>query len=335
MMLIVAHHYVVNSGLLDVISVNPSSAKSIFLYLWGMWGKTGINCFVLITGYFMCTANITLRKFLKLLLEVEFYKVIIYALFIIFGYEEFSMKGCFRAMVPITNVALGFISCYLVFFLFIPFLNKMVQNLDKRGHLKLLLLCLITYTAMGTWPCFHVSFNYVTWFCVLYVIGSYIRLYGFMSSLTNSQWGWLSLLSVIVSMSSVLLFIAIGKTTLPYPYRLVQDSNTALAVVTAVCSFMYFKDLKIKQSKIINTVAASTFGVLLIHANSDTMRSWLWRHTLDNVGFYSTDYVYIHAIASVITVFFLCILIDYIRIHTLEQWAFKHIDKALVYHGWR
>ena len=62
MFFIVAHHYVVNSGLtLDdgPIAANPLSANSIFLLLFGAWGKIGINCFVMITGYFMCKSNIT------------------------------------------------------------------------------------------------------------------------------------------------------------------------------------------------------------------------------------------------------------------------------------
>lgn len=56
MLTIVAHHYVVNSGLTAIdgpILANPLSVESIFLLIFGMWGKIGINCFVLITGYFM------------------------------------------------------------------------------------------------------------------------------------------------------------------------------------------------------------------------------------------------------------------------------------------
>lgn len=71
MLLIVAHHYVVNSGVMDLMYKNPFSANAIFLFIFGMWGKIGINCFVLITGYFMCKRTITVRKFLKLLLEIE------------------------------------------------------------------------------------------------------------------------------------------------------------------------------------------------------------------------------------------------------------------------
>ena len=57
MLLIVAHHYVLGYGTL--MHDNPMTVQSWFLYFWGMWGKTGINCFVLITGYYMCKSDIT------------------------------------------------------------------------------------------------------------------------------------------------------------------------------------------------------------------------------------------------------------------------------------
>lgn len=63
MLLIVAHHYVVNSGLMGMIADEPLSGRSIFFYLFGAGGKTGINCFLLITGYFMCASQITASKF--------------------------------------------------------------------------------------------------------------------------------------------------------------------------------------------------------------------------------------------------------------------------------
>lgn len=65
MALIIAHHYVVNSGVLDIMHSDGLIPKSIFLYLFGAWGKTGINCFVMITCYFMCKSEISIRKFLK------------------------------------------------------------------------------------------------------------------------------------------------------------------------------------------------------------------------------------------------------------------------------
>lgn len=111
-------------------------------------------------------------------------------------------------------------------------------------------------------------------------------------------------------------------------YFFVSDSNKPLAVATAVCAFLFFKNLKIGYSKVINTIAASAFGVLLIHANSDTMRQWLWRDTLDNVGHYAGN-IYLHAIGSVLAVYAVCTLIDFLRIQLLEKSIFKMIDSKL------
>ena len=94
MLLIVAHHYVVNSGVLEIASEYPTSLRSLYYYLFGAWGKVGINCFVLITGYFMCERHITFRKFIKLLFEVVFYMVFINAVLIIAGIEIFPSMNC-------------------------------------------------------------------------------------------------------------------------------------------------------------------------------------------------------------------------------------------------
>ena len=104
MLAIVAHHYVVNSGLLRMMEQDPISIRSIYFYLFGAWGKTGINCFVLITGYFMCKSHITLEKFMKLLMEVMFYKIVISGLFIVSGYEHINIKAIVLMLLPVISV---------------------------------------------------------------------------------------------------------------------------------------------------------------------------------------------------------------------------------------
>lgn len=176
MLVIVAHHYVVNSGIMPVIWENYPSTKSLFLLLFGWGGKTGINCFVLITGYFMCTSDITFRKFLKLFLPYCFYNAAFLAIFVLSGYVDPTPKFIIKSLVPILKIKDGFISCYLVFFCFIPFLNILIKDLTKRQHQALLGLCLLVFSVF---PCIRISvtYSYVSWFMVIYLIGSYIRLY--------------------------------------------------------------------------------------------------------------------------------------------------------------
>lgn len=325
MLLIVAHHYVVNSGLMSVMKEEPLHIQSIFLYLFGMWGKTGINCFVMITGYFMCKSHISLRKFMKLLLEVYFYNVVITGIFLLTGYARPSFSTVFYALVPIQSFGVNFVACFVVFYLLIPFLNLLIQTMNSKLHLRLILLCLLVYCMIAI-PKITLGVNYVSWFVVLYFIASYIRLYGFPIKISNRNWGWLTLLSILISMASV-VFMAWLSTVfvnknIPV-FWFVADSNHIMALVTALCSFMFFKDLNIRYSKVINLIGASTFGVLLIHANSDIMRQWLWQDILNNVGQYGTNTMVLHAILSVIAIFVICILVDMLRMRFVEKPLFN------------
>ena len=323
MLLIIAHHYVVNSGLTSVggpIYADAMSGRSIFLLLLGAWGKIGINCFVLITGYFMCKSKISLTKFLKLFLAVMFYRLVIYAIFLISGYEPFSLKSFVKTVIPIYMIGTNFTSTYLVFFLFIPFLNILIGNMDERKHLLLILLLSFTYVFMGTIPYFSVTMNYVSWYMVLYFIASYVRLYPKRIFDENRIVGWILSVLLVLDVASVLSCTWLGsKIGRNMSYGFVSDSNTLLAVLTGLFAFCFFKNLKIRYSKIINTVASTTFGVLLIHANSDTMRQWLWKDTLNNVGAYGLSWMPLHAIGSVLGVFIMCSLIDLVRIKCIER----------------
>ena len=90
MLMIVAHHYVVNSGVMGLIAGQKLWGANGFLLCMGAWGKVGINCFVLITGYFMCEKSISLRKFLKLYLEIVFYALVLNAIFALTGYVPWT-----------------------------------------------------------------------------------------------------------------------------------------------------------------------------------------------------------------------------------------------------
>ena len=328
MVIIVAHHYVVNSGLLPMIEADGKMGiNDIFLLLFGWGGKTGINCFVLITGYFMCTSTITVKKYIKLVGARYFYALLFFVIFLLSGYTTFNTRSFLEVVFPFFFIKDGFISCYLLFYLFIPFLNRLIYTLTEKEHLILVGLCLSVYTILPSFINAQVSFNYITWFSILYLIASYFRLYPNRIWNYTRLWGLLFLICLALSWTSVIVLeILKGKWSLSASsYFLVADSNKILALTTAVCAFLFFKNIKIKQSQIINTVATSTFGVLLIHANSEIMRQWLWGDALKNIEFYSSPWLFIHAIASVAGIYIVCTIIDQIRIRWIEIPLLKKI----------
>ncbi len=328
MLLIVAHHYVVNSGLTTVIYGEPTSARSLFLLVFGAFGKIGINCFVMITGYFMCKSQISAKKFAKLFLEFMFYRLVVNAIFWFTAYEPFTLKNLLNVIVPFKVVAANFTGTFLLFFLFIPFLNKLIGALSEKQHLLLILLAGFTYVFFGTVPGFSVTMNYVSWYMVLFFIASYLRLYPKTWFENTKIWGVLSAVFVALSIASVVggafVYQLTGRNRI---YDYVTDSNTFLALAVGVSTFMFFKTLKVKPSRFINTVSATCFGVLMIHANGATMRRWLWVDTLNNVGMFTSPYLYVHAILSVIGIFAVCCVIDLLRIRFLEKPFFTVWDK--------
>lgn len=312
MLLIIAHHFVVNSGIMDSMWNHPASINSLFLFMFGAWGKIGINCFVLITGYFMCKTTFKSEKILKLFTQVLFYNIVIFVFFLCFRIEEISIKRITEVITPINNVEHNFTSCFLLFYLCIPFLNTLISNINERKHIFIIGLSLIIYTVCGM--LFRTNMNYVSWFIVLYFIASYIRLYPKPIMNNCHFWGLSTFLSVILSILSVFIGIYISvKTNTRVQYYFISDTNAILALTTSICSFLFFKNLQIKQSKIINCIASTTFGILLIHANCDTMRQWLWHDFLQVSQMIESTYLIPFAVISVVIIFFVCATIDFCR----------------------
>ena len=79
-----------------------------------------------------------------------------------------------------------------------------------------------------------VTFNYVSWFGVLYILSSYIRLYPLKQDGNVKLWFVLTLISIMVGVASVLYLIKKGN---PFPYHYISDSNQLISlwIIVALC----------------------------------------------------------------------------------------------------
>ena len=109
-------------------------------------------------------------------------------------------------------------------------------------HIRLLLIMAFTYIFFETVPFFSVDMNYVSWYAVLYLIASYIRLYPKKIFESTKLWGVLSLVFIALSCASVIACAWLGtRLGQNMAYLFVTDSNTLLAVGTGLSSFMFSK----------------------------------------------------------------------------------------------
>ena len=326
LLLIIAHHLVVHSGLLapyGPIHTNPNSLLNNVLIVLGAYGKTGINCFVLISGYFYCKQSFTLEKYAKLFLEVLFYRVLIHIIFLSSDLEFFSALDYIKIVLPFSSIGTLFVDSFLAFVIFIPFLNKLVQNITKKEHAFLTIVLLFLFTVLGTIkiPGIRISImNYVSWFIVLYFTSSYIRLYP-IKFFQNTL--FLLTTSITIFLLSTISVLYCFNNNWKDPYYFVADSNAIFAFLLGLSLFLLFNSIKIPFNRIINTFAAGAFGVLLIHDHSVTMQRWLWNDFLNIANQYNKPHVLLLYAIYICSIFVICSLLDQIRIHLIEKKLFK------------
>lgn len=327
MLMIITHHYVVNSGIVffnDLVFDSELSRNvilnTIMAQLFGWGGKAGIDTFIIITGYYMCTQSASLRKWLGLLSEVIFYNLIINGLFLAFGYCPYGKIELIKGMLSaelITGLKMGsdnFVSYYLLLYLLIPYINKCINNITKEEYEKLIAILFLVYSVVTTLTISKINtFSGLGCYVLLYLIGGYIKIHQL--KYDSFMWG---MIGVIISILVVCLSI-FASDYLNYKfgiggggYALVDQINKVIPIVYALSLFVVFKNIGIPYNLLINTFASTTLGILCIHANSATMRKFLWGKVL-KVSNLQSESVWRFAISIVVipaTIFLLCGIID-------------------------
>lgn len=360
MLLIIAHHLVTHSGVENLYEFGGAMppAKMVFLQIFGMWGKTMVNVFVIITGWFMCTSSMTVRRFAKVYLEVKFYRLVIYFLLALAGAEVLSGGRIYAAVFSVLNSAgADFSSSFLVLYLLIPFLNTLMESLGRKRHTLLVCLLLCVYTVSSTFFFNYGAFSEIGWFVTLYLTAARLRffvqerldpervgtekrvnLFGIVSKIAFPASAVLSVISILVMDRLPVDHAVYG------PYYFVSDSSKLLAFTNAVSLFLLFlgwydrtpgedvvkAGVKKERGLQINRIAACVFGVYLIHDNSDAVRDLLWHRIFRVAQWYDKPLplLILLCVLSVFAVFAVCAGIDYLRIRFLEPGALALTDKA-------
>ena len=340
MLAIVMHHYVVNSTVMSLFDGAHPTANSLFLQWWGMWGKTAINVFVLISGYFMCTGILTLRRYLKMLLQVGFYALVMWIILCCCGYETWCSVTTLKRLTlydKFANPNGGFIPAFLWMYLTIPVMNLLLKHISKTQLYLFLLLLITMFSGVGTFCQGSNVYHHLFWYMTLYLLGAAIRLHPFQWMSRNKVCLPLLGLSIVGAWISVLGIVGVAwilerPEIANYKYHFVADSHKVLALSVALFAFLAFKNWRIGYSKFINAVASTCFGVLLIYAASNGMRRWLWQDFVDVPSAYAFPFWTLVGYSIVVAggVFATCSALDWLRIRYIEKYYLDFGEKVCI-----
>ncbi len=282
MLMIITLHLLVFSGLLD--TYKNFSLTSLFI--WGLESLCfiAVNCYVLISGYFLVDSSFKFKKLFKIWIEVFFYSLILYCFLLLTKNITFGYTSLFKSFFPILFGKYWFVSVYVILYILSPFINKFINTLDKSQYTYLLILIFLFFSI---WPTFIPSentINYggsysISWFICLYIIAGYLKRFPCKKNLKN--WVYL-LLYFLCSFANVVAYFLVKKLNITFVYcNFLYNYYSITVLLAAINLFLFFIGLKeisnpIAQ-KLINFFATSTFGVYLIHENP-SIRPILWNY---------------------------------------------------------
>lgn len=274
-----------------------------------------VNTFVLISGYF--GIKLKFRKLLAINNMVTFYSVAFLVLSVYIGIHNISLSKDWMQFLPVLTKQYWFITVYFVLCLLSPFLNILVEHLEKNQYEKLLLICFGVFVALPTigfitnFPSITSDSGYgIVSFVFLYLLGRYLRLY----YRINVKRHWY-LLGYILSMGVCSVFQILYSRVLGFSFDALTSYDTIFVFIGAICLFMYFSKLTF-SSKLVNFLSVGCLAVYVIHLHP-LFYEYLFSNVLCVKDFVGLRYLMLLIIAPCLI--YLCsILIEQIRSHVFS-----------------
>ena len=269
----------------------------------------GNAIFILITGYFMVNRSVNWKKLVLLLMAMFFYAWCIEAVGYGANLLPHKLTDIIRASLPILFGGNWFVSCYIIFSLFIPFENLLLSHLTKSQYQAFLALFFLCYSVLPTFIVF------------VYAIGGYLRLHGASLQTAGQHKRYLRcfLAMVLLVLASILALDAVGL--LLHKDAFLKESARLTMILTiplAVSLFLYFLTRPYFFSAAINRIAGTVLGIYLIHDNQ-LMRTPIWDYIFPNLDYLHSSWYVLFYISKVLAVFAICSAIELLRKRYIEQ----------------
>ena len=111
MIMIIMHHYALFSGF---IWEGEVTTNRLIVNFFSMFGRMGVSIFIIISGFFYDKTKLSIRKIVKLLLQVWVYSILGLIIGIICNSDKVNIINTIKSMFPIIFRMYWFISCYFL-----------------------------------------------------------------------------------------------------------------------------------------------------------------------------------------------------------------------------
>lgn len=330
MILIIGHHLFVHSNFQIEYGIN---INNIFLDFINIGGKLGVILYIMISGYFLVESKFNEKKIIKLELQVLFYSILFLIIFKIFYIPEIGkigLKEIVKNIFPTIFCKYWFVTNYILLYIFSPFINKLIRNLSKEQYKKLIMIMLFILIFIPTITTSDLGLDNLIYFIFYYLIGAFIKLYK--NENNHKKYGIYAIIFYAIIILTTILFeyLSCYKIFFKDYIGYFSKISSILLFLISYNIFMSFKNWNIKEHKLINVIASTSFGIYLIHDNC-FVRKFLWLRILKLSTFYHSKLLILVSVITICILFLVCSMIELLRIKLLEPKILKITYKIYDY----
>lgn len=347
MLMIITLHYNSQTGALLQLGI-PATGTAVFANIMESFAITGLNVYVLLSGFFLSKGRVKLSRILQLIAQVYFYTFVISLVMMLVGTYSLQAGNTTYKLVeylfPISSEHYWFVTAYVIMYVLAPVMNAAVEKLS-RIRMKAVIIgllvwfCFIKSIVPVLFPTDHFGYDY-GWFICLYLIAAYIRKYNVVLfySARKSAMVFLISCAVIATMSISLYYINFNHGGLAHYSEVPFNLNFFFTLTGSLGLFSFFRFYRMREGKaadVVRFVGPLTFGVYLLHMHIEIRDRWVtWmEHLLGSVPYHSVPLFAWHAVRSILIVFVAGIFVDWIRKMIFDfigrvmhdTWLFKKI----------
>ncbi len=250
----------------DDVTINKILIESL-----SMFGKIGSNLFILITGYFSIK-KFSVKKIIQIEMQTVFFSwtLLIISLFWI----DINIKDIVKNILPTVFGNYWFPTAFIIWGLFIPYINKLCILLKKRELGSMIFFCICVWFVV---PC--ITFNqegfglnnYMS-FPIMYIMGVYLRLFPIQCGI---KWGGVVVLLIMIQAGFPIIVNMIGGKHIHYSIYL-RNGNSVTGLMLTLALFVYFSRVRGLHKTWINKLSTCTFTMYLIQEHI-LFREIMWQ----------------------------------------------------------
>ncbi|MBE6119198.1 MAG: acyltransferase [Erysipelotrichaceae bacterium] len=252
--------------------VEHNSANYFYLMLSENLSIGAVNVFIIISGFFLSqTQNRRFIKIIDLIIQMVILRVVLYVIPSIVKQEPIDGHTLFIKFLPIDY----FIILYSVLYILSPYINILVNHIDKKAFKKLLVTVFVIF-AVWSFAVDLLQMSYgpevsqlspvsrfgsqcgysIVQFMLMYLIGAFIAKYK-VSFSKKKAW-----IGIIISFACM-YGMSILERSKGFTDSTTWNYNNPIIIIFVSLIFVLVKDISFKN-KLINELAKATFTCYII-----------------------------------------------------------------------